>query len=66
MENAPEALLVPISINNSWKMVRYGKFPMGIGNCITHTVHKPIEIDRDHDELVKELERVIKAGIQVN
>ena len=66
MENAPEALLVPISINNSWKMVRYGKFPLGIGNYMTHTVHKPIEIDRDHDKLVKELERVITAGIQVN
>lgn len=44
IKKVPSAVIVPITINNSWKMLRYGKFPMGIGNHITFTVHKPIEI----------------------
>ena len=30
IKKAPSALIVPITVNNSWKMLRYGKFPMGI------------------------------------
>jgi 1-acyl-sn-glycerol-3-phosphate acyltransferase len=44
IKKVPSAVIVPITINNSWKMLRYGKFPMGIGNHITFTIHKPIEI----------------------
>lgn len=63
IENAPNALIVPISINNSWKMVRYGKFPLGIGNYIQHTVHSPLEINKEAEELIKDIEKVIVAGI---
>ena len=66
IDNAPSALLVPISINNSWKMVRYGKFPLGIGNYIQHTVHKPLEINKSPEELIKDLEAVITSGIHTN
>ena len=34
MKKSPSALIVPISINNSWKMMQYGKFPNGIGSLI--------------------------------
>ena len=40
----PSAIIVPVTINNSWKMLRYGKFPMGLGNHLKFTVHKPIEL----------------------
>ena len=40
----PSALIVPISINNSWKIVRYGKFPIGLGTHLKFTVHKPLEL----------------------
>jgi 1-acyl-sn-glycerol-3-phosphate acyltransferase len=63
IENAPNALIVPISINNSWKMVRYGKFPLGIGNYIQHTVHSPLEINKEAEELIKDIEQLIVAGI---
>lgn len=43
-KKVPSALIVPISINNSWKMQRYGKFPMGIGNHLKFKVHKPLEL----------------------
>lgn len=43
-ENIPSAVVVPITINNSWKTLRYGKFPLGLGAHIIFTVHKPIKV----------------------
>ena len=63
MKNAPSALIVPISINNSWKMMRYGKFPSGIGNHLTFNVHQPIENTDKLDELVALIELRITSGI---
>lgn len=65
MKNAPSALIVPISINNSWKLLRYGKFPMGIGCHLTFDVHKPIPNTGDPDMLVEQTEAIIKKGIVV-
>ena len=65
MKNAPSALIVPISINNSWKMLRYGKFPYGIGNHITFDVHQPIEIQGDLDRLIAMTEEKVTAGIKL-
>ena len=63
MKNAPSALIVPISINNSWKMLRYGKFPYGIGNHITFDVHKPKENHGNLDELIAFAEERVTSGI---
>ncbi|MEB8328109.1 lysophospholipid acyltransferase family protein [Flavobacteriaceae bacterium KMM 6897] len=63
MKNAPSALIVPISINNSWKMLRYGKFPNALGNHITLDVHQPLEIVEDKDALIALVEERITAGI---
>jgi 1-acyl-sn-glycerol-3-phosphate acyltransferase len=63
MKNAPSALIVPISINNSWKMLRYGKFPNGLGNHITLDVHKPIENTGNFDELLVQIEQTITSGV---
>ena len=65
MKNAPSALVVPISINNSWKMLRYGKFPNGIGNNLTFEVHKPLEISEDLDAMVAQTERSVNSGIRL-
>ena len=37
---APSAYVVPISINNSWKMVKFGVFPMGLGNKLEFVSNK--------------------------
>ena len=63
MKHAPSALIVPISINNSWKMLRYGKFPYGIGNHLTFDVHAPIENGRDMDTLIAQVEASVVSGI---
>ncbi|WP_248724940.1 1-acyl-sn-glycerol-3-phosphate acyltransferase [Seonamhaeicola sp. ML3] len=64
-KKVPSALVVPITVNNSWKMFRYGKFPMGIGNHITFKVHKPIKISdyKDRSELLKLVETTITNNI---
>ena len=63
MKNAPSALIVPISINNSWKMLKYGKFPYGIGNHITFDVHEPIENSGVPDDLIATTEKMVVSGI---
>jgi 1-acyl-sn-glycerol-3-phosphate acyltransferase len=57
IEHAPNALLVPITINNSWKTLRYGKFPMGLGAKITFLVHKPLQA-RDFEDKLKLISKV--------
>lgn len=65
MKHAPSALIVPISINNSWKILRYGKFPMGVGTHIKLQVLKPLENNGDADRLIAMVEEHIKAHITV-
>lgn len=64
-KKVPSALIVPISINNSWKTLKYGKFPMGLGAHITFTVHQPLKLATftDKDALIKEIESTITASI---
>ncbi|WP_179334092.1 lysophospholipid acyltransferase family protein [Winogradskyella costae] len=66
IKKVPSALIVPITVNNSWKMLRYGNFPMGIGNHMKFTVHKPIEIINftNKTELIEHVEQTIVATIE--
>lgn len=66
-EKAPSAIIVPITVNNSWKMLRYGKFPMGIGNHLKFEVHKPIELNTidNNLQLIKDIEETITKAIIV-
>nr|WP_299382461.1 lysophospholipid acyltransferase family protein [Allomuricauda sp.] len=63
MKNAPSAFIVPISINNSWKMLRYGQFPLGLGTHIQFKVHPPHEISGDFESLIQKVEQQITNGI---
>lgn len=65
IKKVPSGTIVPISINNSWKMLRYGKFPMGIGNHLKFTVHQPLKIATfvDKEELIKTVEQTISSNI---
>ncbi len=64
IKKAPSALIVPISINNSWKMLKYGKFPYGLGNHLRFEVHPPMEITDNIDELLAEVEQTITQHIK--
>lgn len=62
---APSAYVVPITINNSWKMVRYGAFPMGLGNRLTFTIHEPMAVkDYAFEELIQKTEAAVVSKIQ--
>lgn len=63
MKNAPSALVVPISIDNSWKMLRYGKFPNGIGNHISFRVHRPLEVKENTDAVIAATEKAVVSGL---
>ncbi len=41
---APSAYIVPVTINNSWKMTRWGSFPLGLGNRLVFTIHDPLAV----------------------
>ncbi|MCK0161065.1 lysophospholipid acyltransferase family protein [Allomuricauda sp. F6463D] len=64
MKNSPSALIVPISINNSWKLLRYGKFPMGLGASVSFEVHPPIENKGNVGDLIAQIEKQIVSGIK--
>ncbi|MGX7667749.1 lysophospholipid acyltransferase family protein [Flavobacterium pedocola] len=62
---APSAYVVPVSINNSWKMLRYGSFPMGLGNQLHFTIHEPLAIkDFSFPELMEKTENAVVQGIK--
>ncbi|AOZ99188.1 MULTISPECIES: lysophospholipid acyltransferase family protein [Flavobacterium] len=64
-KNAPSAYIVPISINNSWKMVKFGFFPVGLGNHLTFVVHKPLKVSEfSFPELMEKTESAVVKGIQ--
>jgi len=61
---APNALVVPISINNSWKIFQYGGFPLGIGNRLKFTIHKPIAVNEyDYNTLFNNTVEAIVSDI---
>ncbi len=62
----PNALIVPITINNSWKTLRYGKFPLGIGADLKFLVHEPLNAsDYDKETLLNTIETTIKDAIKI-
>ncbi len=66
LKKIPSALVVPITINNSWKTVRYGKFPMGLGTHITFTVHKPLKVSTfvNRQDIINSIETTITKHIK--
>lgn len=62
LKKCPNALLVPIAINNAWKMVQHGIYPLGPFEHLTFEVLSPIEPNgRTADILVKEAEATIRT-----
>lgn len=63
---APSAYIVPITINNSWKVYQYGYFPLSVGHHLFFTIHKPLKIsDYTFEEVFKKTEKTIVDGIKI-
>ncbi|TNJ47257.1 1-acyl-sn-glycerol-3-phosphate acyltransferase [Tamlana fucoidanivorans] len=63
----PDAQVVPITINNSWKILKYGNFPLSLGTHVTFTVHKPLKVSTfvDKQELIKTIESTITSAVHI-
>lgn len=62
---APDAYVVPLTINNSWKMFRFGMFPMGLGSAIELHVHDAKKVsDFDFATLFQKTEEAIVSSIK--
>lgn len=67
LKKVPEALLVPIAIENSWKLVKWGKFPLNAGENLKWTVLEPIEPEgRGVEVLVAEAEAKIREHTRLS
>lgn len=62
--NAPSAVVVPVTINNAWKLQQYGIFPMGIGVHLDLKVHQPLAVaSMPFAELFATVERSITQSL---
>ncbi len=60
----PNGYVVPTTINNSWKLAKYGNFPIGAFHKITLEVHEPIAINScTFEELLEKTERQVTQAI---
>lgn len=61
---APSAYVVPITINNSWKMVKFGTFPMGLGNHLQFIIHEAIPVNEfTTEEIMSKTEKAVTQSI---
>lgn len=64
VKKMPSSYVVPVTINNSWKIVQHGFFPLGVFNKITFDVHEPIKSDSlPFDELFNKVEKIVGSKI---
>jgi len=62
---APSAYVIPITINNSWKMAKFGTFPMGLGNKLEFIIHDAIAVkDFSFEELMEKTEKKVIQSLQ--
>jgi len=62
---APSAFVIPVTINNSWKLVRFGSFPLGIGVKLSMSVHPALPVkDMDFEKLFSNTIEQITSAIK--
>lgn len=60
----PTAHVIPVTINNSWKLQRYGLFPVPIGVKVEMIAHPALKVsDFDQAELIDKVEAIVKSKI---
>jgi len=65
-ENAPEAYVLPITVNNSWKLQRFGMFPIPLFTQLNFLVHPTLKVSEYPSEaLIDKVEKQIKDLVVV-
>ena len=61
---AKDAYVVPVTLNNTWEIEKWGKFPMYLGAKVTIQYHKPLKVsDYKFDEIFELTEKTVKSSI---
>lgn len=64
LKAVPDALIVPVAIENSWKIVQYGPFPLCAGLKLRWTVLRPVITDGlNPEEITLEAEKSIRISL---
>lgn len=64
MDAIPSAYIVPLSINNTWKITKKGNFPLGIGAKVSMYIHKPILVSsQSFTEVFKLVEKTVASKV---
>lgn len=64
VKKSPSSYIIPLSINNSWRLVRKGSFPLGVGIKVTMEAHEPIKSDSmPFEALLEKTEGTIKEAL---
>ena len=64
LKKAPNALIVPLAIKNSWKLVQYGQFPLSFGEKMSWTVLTPLEpANKPLEEVVAIVKEAIRRAL---
>jgi len=63
---APDAYFLPITINNSWKITKFGQFPLGLGTRLQFTIHEAMKSsDYKFEEIFEKTENIITTNIKI-
>lgn len=63
----PDGYILPVTINNSWKLQRFGMFPIPLGVNLKMTVHPYLKISEHRTEdLVATVEKIITSKVIVD
>lgn len=63
-KHAPNAHIVPVSIQNSWKLIRFGSFPMGLGIRVKFYLHPSFPVaSADADSLIEKTEALVNSQL---
>ncbi|HCN82284.1 MAG TPA: 1-acyl-sn-glycerol-3-phosphate acyltransferase [Sphingobacteriaceae bacterium] len=64
LKKVPQALIVPIAISGSWKLTKFGIFPLSFGEKMSWTVLTPLEpADKPAEEVVALAEATIRKAL---
>lgn len=66
IDHLREGYVIPVSISNTWKLQRWGLFPLQMGVRYELVSHPALRIaDFDREDLIDRVEKIVKSGVHV-
>ncbi len=64
LKEAPNAIIIPLVVNNSWKIFQYGQFPLSFGEKISLMVLEPFSAQNlTTPQIIEKAEKAIKLNL---